>query len=280
MTHQRVLLAGCGDLGLRVAQRLRARGDAVWALRRRPLASDDSGIHWLRADLTDAASLRALPAGLTQLVYLPTPDRRDEAAYRATFVDGLRHVLAAAGSASLQRVLLVSSSAVYGEHDGAWVDEDTPAAPLGFNGQLLLAAEQLLSAQPVPAIALRLAGLYGPGRPQLFERLRAGQLRVPRTQRHWANRMHTDDAAAAIAHLLALADPLPCYLGVDSTPLPLDQLYDALARLIGAEPPPDGPPPAGIGSKRLSNARLRASGFALRWPDARDGYAALRRDGE
>ncbi len=279
MTHQRVLLAGCGDLGLRVAQRLRARGDAVWALRRQPPTADASGSHWLRADLTDADSLRALPAGLTQLVYLPTPDRRDEAAYRATFVDGLRHVLEAAGSASLQRVLLVSSSAVYGEHDGAWVDEDTPAAPLAFNGRLLLQAEQLLAAQPVPAIALRLAGLYGPGRSQLFERLRAGQLRVPRTQRHWANRMHADDAAAAIAHLLALADPLPCYLGVDSTPLPLDQLYDALAQLIGAEPPPDGPPPPGIGSKRLSNARLRASGFALRWPDARDGYAALLRDG-
>ena len=275
MTHQRVLLAGCGDLGLRVAQRLRARGDAVWALRRRPPAADDSGIHWLRADLTDAASLRALPAGLTQLVYLPTPDRRDEAAYRATFVDGLRHVLEAAGGAALQRVLLVSSSAVYGEHGGAWVDEDTPAAPLGFNGNVLLQAEQLLAAQPLPTIALRLAGLYGPGRPQLFERLRAGQLRVPRTQRHWANRMHTDDAAAAIAHLLALAEPQPCYVGADSTPLPLDQLYDALAQLIGAEPPPDGPPPAGIGSKRLSNARLRASGFALRWPDAREGYAAL-----
>ncbi len=278
MTHQRVLLAGCGDLGLRVAQRLRARGDAVWALRRHPPAADDSGIHWLRADLTDVASLRALPAGLTQLVYLATPDRRDEAAYRATFVDGLRHVLEAAGSAALQRVLLVSSSAVYGEHGGAWVDEDTPAAPLGFNGRLLLQAEQLLAAQPVPAIALRLAGLYGPGRLQLFERLRAGQLRVPRTQLHWANRMHTDDAAAAIAHLLALADPQPCYLGADSTPLPLDQLYDVLARLIGAEPPADGPPPAGIGSKRLSNARLRASGFDLRWPDARDGYAALLRD--
>ncbi len=280
MTHQRVLLAGCGDLGLRVAQRLRARGDAVWALRRHPpAAADDSGIHWLGADLTDAASLRALPAGLTQLVYLPTPDRRDEAAYRATFVDGLRRVLEAAGCAALQRVLLVSSSAVYGEHGGAWVDEDTPVAPPGFNGKLLLQAEQLLAAQPVPAIALRLAGLYGPGRTQLFERLRAGQLRVPRRQVHWANRMHADDAAAAIVHLLALADPQPCYVGADSTPLPLDQLYDALARLIGAEPPADGPPPAGIGSKRLSNARLRASGFGLRWPDARDGYAALLRDG-
>ena len=274
MVNERVLLAGCGDLGLRVAQRLLARGDEVWALRRQP-PQDDSGIRWLRADLTRPETLRELPAGITRLVYLPTPDRRDESAYRATFVDGLCHLLEALGTLSLQRVLLVSSSAVYGEHGGDWVDESTPPAPPGFNGRILLEAEQLLAAQPVTSIGLRLAGLYGPGRLQLVERLRAGQAQVPRTLAHWANRIHIDDAAAAIVHLLELADPLPLYLGVDSTPLPLDVLYDHLAGLIGAPLPGNGPAPAGIGSKRLSNARLRASGFRPQWPDAREGYAAL-----
>ncbi|MBB6187331.1 nucleoside-diphosphate-sugar epimerase [Rhodanobacter sp. MP7CTX1] len=275
MVNECVLLAGCGDLGLRVAQRLLARGDEVWALRRNPPLPDDSGIRWLHADLTQPESLRQLPAGITQLVYLPTPDRRDESAYHATFVDGLRHLLEALGSRSLQRVLLVSSSAVYGEHGGDWVDESTPPAPPGFNGRILLEAEQLLAAQPIASIVLRLAGLYGPGRLQLLERLRAGQVRVPRTLPHWANRIHIDDAAAAVVHLLELADPLPLYLGVDSTPLPLDVLYDHLAGLVGALLPGDGPAPAGVGSKQLSNARLRASGFRPRWPDAREGYAAL-----
>jgi len=275
VVSERVLLAGCGDLGLRVAQRLRARGDDVWALRRQPQVSDDSGIHWLRGDLTQPMTLRGLPAGITQLVYLPTPDRRDAAAYRATFLDGLRHLLVALGQGSLRRVLLVSSSAVYGEHGGDWVDEDTPAAPPGFNGAVLLEAEQWLAAQSPRSIVLRLAGLYGPGRMQLLERLRAGQVAVPRTLPHWANRIHVDDAAAAVVHLLQLTDPLPLYLGVDSMPLPLDVLYDHLAGLIGAAPAVDGPAPAGIGSKRLSNARLRASGFAPQWPDAREGYAAL-----
>jgi nucleoside-diphosphate-sugar epimerase len=87
--------------------------------------------------------------------------------------------------------------------------------------------------------------------------------------------MHVGDAAAAIAHVLQLVDPLPVYLGVDDTPLPLDVLYDHLARMIGAPLPPAGPAPAGVGSKRLSNARLRASGFVPQWPDARVGYAAL-----
>ena len=275
MVSERVLLAGCGDLGLRVAQRLRARGDEVWALRRQPPVSDGSGIRWLRGDLTQPTSLRGLPAGITRLVYLPTPDRRDAAAYRATFVDGLRHLLDALGHDSLQRVLLVSSSAVYGEHGGDWVDEDTLPAPPGFNGATLLEAEQWLAAQAPTSIVLRLAGLYGPGRMQLLERLHAGRGAVPRTHPHWANRIHVDDAAAAIAHLLQLADPQPLYLGVDSTPLPLAELYDHLAGLIGAPLAADGPAPAGIGSKRLSNARLRASGFVPLWPDAREGYAAL-----
>lgn len=272
---ERVLLAGCGDLGLRVAQRLLARGDEVWALRRQQPMHDGDGIHWLRGDLTLPETLHGWPPDITQLVYLPTPDRRDATAYRATFVDGLRHLLDALGHDRLQRVLLVSSSAVYGEHGGDWVDEDTPPAPPGFNGAVLLEAERWLAAQSPVSIVLRLAGLYGPGRMQWLERLRAGQVAAPRTLPHWANRIHVEDAAAAVAHLLQLGDPLPLYLGVDNTPLPLDVLYDHLAGLIGAPPADDGPAPVGVGSKRLSNARLRASGFMPRWPDARDGYAAL-----
>lgn len=272
---ERILLAGCGDLGGRVAQRLLVRGDEVFALRRQPPAHDSSGVRWWRGDLTRVESLHELPRGITRLVYLPTPDRREVAAYRATFVEGLCHLLDALDPGVLQRVLLVSSSAVYGEHAGAWVDENTPPAPLGFNGQVLLQAEQVLAARKLPAVVLRLAGLYGPGRLQLLDRLRAGQLRAPRAPPHWANRMHVDDAAAAIVHLLDLQAPLPLYLGVDDTPLPLDRLYDHLASLIGVPTAIDGPAPAGVGSKRLSNARLRASGFVPRWPDARAGYAAL-----
>ena len=272
---ERILLAGCGDLGFRVAARLLAQGDEVWALRRRPPPEDVPGLRWLGADLTAPHSLGSLPADITRLVYLPAPDARDKAAYRALFVDGLRHLLEVLDRRALRQVLLVSSSAVYGEHDGDWVDEDTPPAPMGFNGELLLEAEQWLAAQAVPSTVLRLAGLYGPGRLQLVERLRAGAQRVPREVPHWANRIHVDDAAAAVVHLLSLRAPQPLYLGVDDTPLPLDELYDFLAQLVDVPLPAEGPAPAGVGSKRLSNARLRASGWAPQWPDARDGYAAL-----
>lgn len=272
---ERVLIAGCGDLGRRVASRLLARGDEVYALRRHPSAQDDSAMRWVRADLTDTRSLRDIPAGITQVVYSPTPDARDESAYRRIFVDGLRHLLGALGQQSLQRVLFVSSSAVYGEHGEARVDEDTPPAPPGFNGKVLLQAEAWLSKQPVQSVVLRLAGLYGPGRTHVIDQLRAGTASVPRRTRHWANRIHVEDAAGAVVHLLGIDEPQDLYLGVDDTPLPLDVLYDDLAALIQAPVAAEGSPPAGVGSKRLSNARLRASGFRFQWPDSRTGYAEL-----
>ncbi len=275
----RVLIAGAGDVGLRVAHRLRSRGEEVWALRRGVGGTADDGIHWIQGDLTRPETLRGLPVGISHIVYLPTPDARDEALYRAVFVDGLRHLLDAVDRTALQRLVFVSSSAVYGEHGDAWVDEATPAEPPGFNGRVLLEAERYAQTH-APTVALRLAGLYGPGRLQLIERLRAGTARVPRGEAHWANRIHVDDAASAIVHLLFLRDPEPLYLGVDDTPLPLDVLYDDLARRVHAPLPGEGAAPAGVGSKRLSNARLRASGFVPQWPDAREGYAALLADGD
>jgi len=274
---ERILIAGCGDLGRRAAARLLARGAEVHALRRRPPARDGDGVRWLAGDLGQPATLRGLPRGITGVVYAPAPDVRDAAAYRALFVDGLRHLLGALDGAALRRVLFVSSSAVYGGHGEAWVDEDTPPAPPGFNGAALLAAERWLAAQPLPSVTLRLAGLYGPGRGQLLDRLRRGGVRVPRARPHWANRIHVDDAAAAVAHLLALERAAPVYVGADDTPLPLDVLYDHLARLLGAPLPAQAPAPDGAGGRRLRNARLRASGWAPRWPDARAGYAALLR---
>jgi nucleoside-diphosphate-sugar epimerase len=274
---RRILLAGCGDLGQRVAGLLAGAGDEVFALRRHPSAEGDGTISWLQGDLTRPETLSNLPDGVTQLIYLPTPAGREEPAYRAIFVDGLRHVMSALAPSSLQRVLFVSSSAVYGEHDGAWIDEDTPPAPPGFNGKVLLEAEQWLARQPVQSVVVRLAGLYGPGRMQLIEKIRAGEVRAPRQPPHWANRIHVDDAAAAIVHVLRLADPHGVYIGADDTPLPLHALYDSVAAMIGAPAIAEGPAPAGVGSKRLSNARLRNSGLRLRWPDARDGYAALLR---
>ncbi|MEI8402454.1 MAG: NAD-dependent epimerase/dehydratase family protein, partial [Alcaligenaceae bacterium] len=189
-------------------------------------------------------------------------------------------VLKAVASPALQRVLFVSSTAVYGDHGAQWIDEDTPTAPKSFNGRVLLETEQWLQSQNAQfeTINLRLSGIYGPGRSYLLDRLRAGLATAPAAESHWVNRIHIEDAAAAVLHLMNFLKPQPIYLVTDSTPLPMRVLYDALAKLVGGPIPLEGAAPVSVGSKRLSNARLRDSGFNFKWPDSRAGHAALIRE--
>ena len=279
---KRVLIAGCGDLGLRVAQLLAIEHSTnlSWGLRRQPnldSTHDIPSFTWIAADLTQPDTLRDLPKDITHVLYTAAPNARTEADYRAVYREGLERLVLAVAAPSLQRVLFVSSTAVYGAHGAQWIDEDTPTAPKSFNGQVLLETEQWLYKQNTQfeTLSLRLSGIYGPGRSYLLERLRTGQATAPMTESHWVNRIHIEDAAAAVVHLMNLPNPKPIYLVTDSTPLPMRVLYDALAKLVGGPTPPGGAAPASIGSKRLSNARLRDSGFTLKWPDSREGHAAL-----
>jgi nucleoside-diphosphate-sugar epimerase len=274
MTRKSVLLAGAGDLCRRAGLLLLAQGHQVWGLRRHPDGRDDSGIRWLAGDLTRPESLAGLPHGISHILYAPTPDSRREELYRAVFIDGLQNLLAALDPAALQRSVFISSSAVYGNHGSDWVDENTPVEPAGFNGRVLVEAEQWLAGARPDSVVFRLAGLYGPGRTELLTRLQQGRATVPRQGVHWANRLHIDDAARATVHLLDLSRPAPCYLGADNTPYPIVELYDALAALLKVAPAPHAAH-ISTGSKRLSNARLRASGFEPAWPDAVEGYRAL-----
>jgi len=281
-TAKRVLIAGCGDLGLRVARllALESASNQSWGLRRNPSlesTSDLPGFSWMAADLTQPDTLRNVPKDITHVLYTAAPNARTEADYRAVYRDGLERLLQAVTSPALQRVLFVSSTAVYGDHGAQWIDEDTPTAPKSFNGRVLLETEQWLHSQSAQfeTLSLRLSGIYGPGRSYLLDRLRAGQATAPAAESHWVNRIHIEDAAAAVLHLLNLPNPQAIYLVTDSTPLPMRVLYDALAKLVGGAVPLEGAAPASVGSKRLSNARLRDSGFNFKWPDSRDGHAAL-----
>src|SRR5690606_834864 len=119
---ENVLIAGCGDLGRRTAQRLLAQGHAVWGLRRHPPCDDSSRLQWISADMTQPDTLTALPGNVTQVVIAVTPDGREEAAYRKAFLQAPHNLLTAMDTTCLQRVLFVSSSAVYGDHQGGWVD--------------------------------------------------------------------------------------------------------------------------------------------------------------
>lgn len=269
-----LLLAGAGDLARRTGLLFRDTGNDVIALRRHPPPSLDA-FTVIQADLTRPDTLGGLPGAISHVLYAATPDERSEAAYHRTFVQGSQNLVNALDTSQLTRFLFVSSTAVYGGSAG-WVDETTPEAPEKFNGRVLLEAEQRLRERlGDKLVVLRPSGLYGPGRTQLLERLRAGQVRVRAAPVQWTNRLHIDDAAGACRHLLTLTRPDPVYLGTDNTPLPMTVLYDALADMLGVSRPLRGDVAMPVASKRLSNARLRASGFTPAWPNALKGYRSL-----
>jgi len=303
--NMRVVIAGCGDLGLRVAQALLENpATEVWGIRRtiphaqhgelkekQHSADSDAShtvltspelahtLHWIAADLSDATTLTKLPTDVTHIVFAAAPSQRSEQDYLATYLTGLKNIVHALASPSLKRVIFISSTAVYGEHGQDLVDETTPVAPKGFNGRILCEAEawlaQLHRDTHIEALSLRLSGIYGPGRTYLLDRLRQGLAAAASQPEHWVNRIHIEDATAAVIHLLSYPHPEPVYLVTDSTPLPMRTLYEDLARIVGGPVPAEGNPPTGVGSKRLSNARLLATGFKFKWPDSRAGYASV-----
>lgn len=283
----RVLIAGCGDLGTRLGLLLSGDGHDVTGLRR-SAGQLPAAIRGLSADLTDSASLRGLAARIASttadldppysgrdvraeywdtVIFAAAASQRSEAGYRAIYVDGMQRLLDALQPAP--RVLFVSSTAVYGQDDGSWVDEDSPTEPRRFNGALLLEAEQRLRERLPQAIVVRPSGLYGPGRTRLIERARRGDAAEPR----WTNRIRIEDAAAAIHHILRLPLAATTWLLNDDQPALESEVLNGIRERLGLAPV--HPFPESAAGRRVSNARLRRSGFACRFAGFREGYADL-----
>ncbi|MFF1882898.1 SDR family oxidoreductase [Pseudarthrobacter sp. NPDC058196] len=271
-----VLLAGCGDLGTEAGLRFAALGHRVVGWRRSP-EKLPAAIEGAAADL-GSPTLPPIPADTTVVVIAVAADAPSEEAYRAAYVRGVAHVLDALerDGVTPERVLFVSSTAVYGDAAGGWVDEATEPNPGGFSGKVLLEAEELLHSRlsgTSATTALRLGGIYGPGRTRLIDQVRSGSAVIPEDVRY-TNRIHRDDAAAAIVHLATLADaPAPVYVGVDNEPADLGAVLRFLASELGLPEPQAGDAgPARGGNKRCRNDLLRSTGFNFTFPTFREGY--------
>ncbi|WP_104138679.1 NAD-dependent epimerase/dehydratase family protein [Arthrobacter sp. ZGTC131] len=272
-----ILLAGCGDLGTEAGLRFAAAGHRVVGWRRTP-AKLPAEIEGAAADLS-TAELPPVPADTAAVVVAVAADSPTEAAYRAAYVDGLSNVLDALerDGVTPRRVLFVSSTAVYGDAGGGWVDERTTPAPGGFSGRILREAEELLEKRlrgtGTAPVSLRLGGIYGPGRTRLIDQVRGGTAVIPDDPRY-TNRIHRDDAARAIVHLCTMAgEPAPVYVGVDDDPAELGAVLRFLASELGLEVPPSGSAgEARGGNKRCSNTLLRGTGFSFAYPTFREGY--------
>jgi nucleoside-diphosphate-sugar epimerase len=271
----RIVIAGCGDVGSALGVRLAQAGHEVWGVRRHPERLP-SPLRAVAADLCEPASLRALPADPEVIVYAAAADERSETAFRRAYVDGVRNVIRAAAQGGTVRLLaFTSSTAVYGQQDGEWIDEAAATEPTGFNGRLVLEGEQLVLGSGLPAVVVRLAGIYGPGRTRLLDDVRAGRPVCRGDGPVYTNRVHRDDCAGALAHVLGLSRPDPVWLAVDDEPAARCDVLRWLASRLGVPPPIHVPGPAESPGKRCRNAKLRGSGWTPRYPTFRDGYAAM-----
>lgn len=275
-----VLIVGCGYVGETLGLELVRGGDRVFAMRRNPAGLPDSFVA-LRGDVTRSDGIGGLPSTrIDHVVYAVGAKARGEAAYRASYLDGLGNLLRVLGDEGQRpsRFLFTSSTSVYGQRRGEWVDETSPTHPRDFAGEILLTCERLLHGSPHPSIVLRLGGIYGPGRTSLLDRVESGQPIPEREAPHYTNRIHRDDAAGAIAHLLRVDSPAPTYLGVDDEPADQSEVMRFIGRQLGRivpVQPDDGSRPPRSGSKRCRNTLLRSSGYVFRHPTYREGYASL-----
>ena len=294
------LVVGCGYLGTRVADRWIATGSRVFGITRRESRAAElaaRGIDPVVADVTAAPGSAAFVAeAIRRLPEIDTVfwavgfDRSAAASHRDVHVGGLSAVLDALanGRSVRPRVILSSSTGVWGEADGGTVDETTPVHPSREAGRVLVEAESLLRAHPLgPGVSLRFAGLYGPGRLPRIADLQAGRP-ITADPDSWLNMIHADDAArivCAIADCAASAGgegpiPRPLYVVSDGRPVRRRDWYGRLAELSHSPSPtwdPAAPRTRGA-DKRVNPAMLfRDFDITLEHPDSLRGIEAIIR---
>ncbi|WP_169973247.1 SDR family oxidoreductase [Tautonia rosea] len=278
------LIIGCGYLGIRVARRMMAAGHRVFATTRsrdRAELLAREGMEPILADVLIPESLDDLPA-VERALYCVGYDRSCGAPIDRVYVDGLRHTIGRLASRA-KRLIYASSTGVYGDLGGDWVDEETPADPQTESGRACLRAEHLLTEfaklSMYPVTILRYSGLYGPGRLMRREALRSGQP-IAADPESYLNLVHIDDAASAAVLALRTPKPGPRYLVSDDRPVLRREFYELLAEALGGPAPTfteasgDGPI-RGNASKRISNHRIKSElGWTLDFPDVTTGIPA------
>lgn len=264
-----VLLAGVGDLNRRVARRLLAKGLSVTGFRR---SAEDQSLGFPQHSLDLAEQLWPDIGADRVIVALSAPERTSDGYYRGYVAPMLCLQRSLEHWRRLpERILVVGSSRVYGVDDGRELTEDSPISPADWAGERLAEMEAAVDALPVQSCVARLSGIYGPGRDWLKRMALAASERPPK-RNHWTNRIHIEDAAAALVQLTTWA-PLPSRMLVtDRQPTPLFEVLNYLRQQAGL---PDLVVPDPVGGKRLLSDRLAETGFDWQYPHYRSGgYAA------
>lgn len=277
MTQAKIGVVGMGDLGGRIAQLGMALAPVV-GMRRGSGAPH--GVSLIRHDAsTPWPALDDQPelAMVADWVLCLSPGGRTVDAYRQAYTQVAEQALSWLQKVAPQaHVWLISSTSVYGEAQGDWVDEATITQPETPTAKVLVEAEQLWLTSPQPCTILRPAGLYGPGREYMFRQAREG-FQIADADPIYTNRIHIDDAARAVVHLLKrrrtgerIAD---CYNLTDNAPAALQEVLHWLHQRLGITPHESRQ--LERSSKRIAAQRLADTGFTWHYPSFREGYSMM-----
>lgn len=274
----RVLIAGCGYVGTALGELLREEC-SVWGLRRSPQkALPAAGMQVICTDLSSEISAATIPEAIDYAVFSISAEERTRESYERSYLHCFHNLASALrrSSPGLKRMLYVSSTSVYQQHCGEWVDEASPTEPSDFPGQVMLAAEHAALSAGFPATIVRFSGIYGPGRERMIQQVAAGTAGYDPGVCEYTNRIHREDCAAALRHLMFLAEPEAICLASDRQPCTRNELFTFLADALGVAAAPDkGAGPVKTAGKRCCSLRLQRSGFTFKYPSFREGYGAL-----
>ncbi len=285
----RILIIGCGYIGLAVGRRLHAQGHEIVALRRDPpsdpCAAPASGWNWLRADISRPELLPSTPPPADVVVHCVATSGGTVEDYRRTYLEGTRHVLDWLCRQPPASFIYTSSTGVYGQTDGSWVDEESAAAPASPTARVLVETEQVLREaareRRFPAVILRLSGIYGPGRGYWLKQFMAGEARLEGDGGRMLNMIHRDDVVGAVEAAWRAGKPGGIYNVTDNAPVTQREMFEWLAARLHRSLPAAIPAEAattrrrGLTHKRISNRRLREElAYTLRFPTFREGFEA------
>jgi nucleoside-diphosphate-sugar epimerase len=282
----RVLIVGCGYVGLPLGVELVRQGHTVFGLRRSAAAEAELkrvGITPLLADITQPESLKELPRDFDWVVNCAASGGADN--YRQIYLEGNRNLIAWLANSPPKKFLYTSSTSVFAQNDGSVVTEASATEPEAQTSKILVETEKLLINAAMqtqfPALILRVAGIYGPARGHSFKQFLRGEARIEGDGARWLNMIHRDDLIGVIIAALERGASGEIYNAADNEPVSQLKFFEWLAAELQRPMPPRVIADAemwrkrGVTNKRVSNAKLRAElKYEFKFPDFRAGYAA------
>jgi nucleoside-diphosphate-sugar epimerase len=276
----KILIIGCGSIGTQLAHVLSAKGHQLTGLKRSPPSVVTGNINYFTANISSTDEIKDLPTDFEVVYFIVSPDGRNEQSYRAVYESGLNNLLNRFSKEKANpQWIFVSSTSVYGQSQGEWVDEDSVAQPENITSQLIRQAEQKLMAVDANNIVVRFSGIYGPGRKYLLT-MAAQSPAIQKNPPYYTNRIHQLDCVGVLVFLLEcrLAGKAleQCYVASDDDPATMWDVMTWLTEQMNCPAPTiKSIDNESIMNKRCNNQRLKALGYKFQYPDFKAGYLEL-----